>query len=64
MKLDEVQVKYRKWLNMNKYERCLKELELNGHTQMKAFGNSMLPIIKSGSRLFYKKLAYGPMKFL
>ena len=47
MELDDVQKRYRKWIKMTKYERCLKELELNGTCQMKAHGNSMTPILKS-----------------
>jgi len=44
---------------MNKYERLKKELEEVGSGKMKAFGNSMLPIIKSGSLLtFTKKESY------
>jgi hypothetical protein len=40
---------------MNKYERILKELETTNTAQMKVFGNSMLPRIKSGSVLTFKK---------
>jgi SOS-response transcriptional repressor LexA len=40
---------------MNKYERAKKELEEIGICKMKAFGNSMLPKIKSGSLLTFKK---------
>lgn len=40
---------------MNKYLKLKEELELTGSGQMKGFGNSMLPIIKSGSLLFYSK---------
>ena len=44
---------------MNKYERLKKELEEIGTGKMKAFGSSMLPIIKSGSLLtFIKKEEY------
>jgi hypothetical protein len=32
---------------MNKYNRLKQELEESGRGSMKAFGNSMLPIIKS-----------------
>lgn len=44
---------------MNKYERLKKELQDGGAGKMKAFGNSMLPIIQSGSLLtFIKKDEY------
>lgn len=44
---------------MNKYERLKKELEESGTGKMKAFGTSMMPIIKSGSLLtFAKKETY------
>lgn len=38
-----------------KYEKAKKDLEENGITEMKVFGNSMTPIIKSGSLLVFKK---------
>lgn len=45
---------------MNKYERLKCELETDGTGKMKCFGNSMLPIINSGSLLtFCKKESYG-----
>jgi SOS-response transcriptional repressor LexA len=40
---------------MNKFERLKNELELAGTGKMKAFGNSMLPILKSGSLLTFEK---------
>jgi len=40
---------------MNKYERLKKELEEVGIGKMKVFGNSMLPIISSGSLLTFEK---------
>jgi SOS-response transcriptional repressor LexA len=40
---------------MNKYERLKNELELVGTGKMKAFGNSMLPILKNGSLLTFLK---------
>src|ERR1700754_1408567 len=40
---------------MNKYERLKLELESTGTGKMKCFGNSMLPILKSGSLLTFKK---------
>jgi len=40
---------------MNKYLRLKNELEEVGHGKMKAFGNSMLPILKSGSLLTFQK---------
>lgn len=44
---------------MNKYERLKGELETTGTGKMKCFGNSMLPIIKTGSLLtFGKKEVY------
>lgn len=39
---------------MSKYERVKTELETNGTSQMTVFGSSMLPIIKSGSRLTFE----------
>lgn len=41
--------------NMNKYQRLQTELETSGTGKMKCFGNSMLPILKSGSLLTFKK---------
>lgn len=41
---------------MNKYERLKADLDQTGTGKMKAFGNSMLPIIKSGSLLTYQRL--------
>lgn len=38
---------------MNKFERLKNELASQGHGKMKAFGNSMLPILKSGSLLTF-----------
>lgn len=40
---------------MNKFERLKNDLELAGAGKMKAFGNSMLPILKSGSLLTFTK---------
>jgi SOS-response transcriptional repressor LexA len=40
---------------MNKFERLKTELEAVGNGKMKAFGNSMLPILKSGSLLTFTK---------
>lgn len=40
---------------MNKYERLKLELETSGTGKMKCFGNSMLPILKSGSLLTFQK---------
>ncbi len=46
---------------MNKFERLKSELESTGSGKMKAFGHSMLPILKSGSLLtFTKKENYEP----
>jgi hypothetical protein len=39
---------------MNKFERLKEELSRNGSGKMKAFGNSMLPILKSGSLLTFE----------
>ncbi len=39
---------------MNKYIRLQGELETKGEGKMKGFGNSMMPIIKSGSLLTFK----------
>ena len=38
-----------------KYEKAQKELEEKGITKFKVFGNSMTPIIKSGSLLTFEK---------
>jgi SOS-response transcriptional repressor LexA len=40
---------------MNKYERLKAELETVGTGKMKAFGSSMLPILKSGTLLTFKR---------
>lgn len=40
---------------MNKFERLKQELEVSGTGKMKAFGSSMLPILKSGSVLTFEK---------
>jgi len=40
---------------MNKYARLKQELEEKGTGQMKGFGNSMMPIIQSGSLLTFNK---------
>lgn len=40
---------------MNKFERLKAELEASGRGKMKAFGNSMLPVLKSGSHLTFEK---------
>ncbi len=40
---------------MNKYVRLIEELNENGNGKMKCFGNSMLPILKSGSLLTFHK---------
>jgi hypothetical protein len=40
---------------MNKYERLLNELNTVGTGKMKVFGQSMMPIIRSGSLLTFKK---------
>ena len=39
---------------MNKYERVKFELETKGAGSMRCFGNSMLPIIKSGSKITFE----------
>ena len=41
---------------MNKFERLKEELERNGIGKMKAFGSSMLPILKSGTLLTFSKV--------
>jgi len=38
---------------MNKYERLKTDLEVAGTGKLKAFGNSMLPILKNGSLLTF-----------
>jgi SOS-response transcriptional repressor LexA len=40
---------------MNKYERLKAELESVGEGKMKCFGNSMLPILQSGSLLTFRR---------
>lgn len=40
---------------MNKFERLKTELEYSGKGKMKAFGSSMLPVLKSGSLLTFEK---------
>ena len=40
---------------MTKYERLLGDIEKNGTGQMKVFGNSMQPIIESGTLLTFIK---------
>ena len=40
---------------MNKYEMLKKQLEENGTGKMTCFGNSMIPILKSGSTLKFVK---------
>lgn len=40
---------------MNKFERLKSELDTAGTGKVKAFGNSMLPIFKSGSLLTFEK---------
>lgn len=40
---------------MNKYERALAALEANQEFTMKVFGNSMQPLIESGSELTFRK---------
>ncbi|NSL85581.1 S24 family peptidase [Chitinophaga solisilvae] len=40
---------------MNKYERLKQDLETTGTGKMKAFGTSMLPILKSGTLLTFEK---------
>jgi len=40
---------------MNKFERLKTDLETKGTGTMKAFGSSMLPILKSGSKLTFIK---------
>ena len=42
---------------MNKYERLKNELASAGIGKMKAFGNSMLPVLKSGSLLTFIRAA-------
>ena len=41
---------------MNKYQRLKEELEKVGTGKMKCFGNSMTPILKSGSLLTFQKV--------
>ena len=41
---------------MNKFERLKEELASSGTGKMKAFGSSMLPILKSGTLLTFEKV--------
>lgn len=43
---------------MNKFERLKIELETKSHGKMKAFGASMMPILKSGSLLSFEKATH------
>jgi hypothetical protein len=47
---------YHEEYNMNKFERLKLELEVSGTGNMKAFGSSMLPILKSGTLLTFEKV--------
>ena len=38
-----------------KYSKAMEELDRQGYTTFKVFGNSMTPIIKSGSTLYFEK---------
>lgn len=40
---------------MNKFERLKQDLEVSAKGTMKAYGSSMLPILKSGSLLTFEK---------
>lgn len=40
---------------MNKFERLRTELTLSGTGRMKAFGSSMLPLLRSGSLLTFQR---------
>lgn len=42
---------------MNKFERLKMELEGSGTGKMKAFGSSMLPILKSGTLLTFERVS-------
>jgi SOS-response transcriptional repressor LexA len=42
---------------MSKYERLKTDLEVTGTGKMKAFGNSMLPVLKNGSLLTFLRTA-------
>ena len=42
---------------MNKFERLKIDLEVAGTGKLKAFGNSMLPVLKNGSLLTFIKAA-------
>ena len=42
---------------MNKFERLKTQLETAGTGKMKAFGNSMLPVLKSGTLLTFERAA-------
>ena len=42
-------------MTTNKYLRIKEELDTNGTGKMKCFGNSMTPILKSGSLLTFQK---------
>ena len=42
--------------HMNKYERTVAALDAGQDHTMKVFGHSMMPIIKSGSALTFRKV--------
>jgi hypothetical protein len=42
---------------MNKYERLKSELQTEGKGKLKAFGHSMMPILKSGTLLSFETRA-------
>ncbi len=48
-------VYYQTITKMNKYERLKVDLGATGTGKMKAFGNSMLPVLKSGTLLTFAK---------
>lgn len=50
MQLNRIDSRYQ----MNKYHKAIEDLKIKGETTFKAFGNSMLPIIKSGSTLTFR----------
>lgn len=47
---------------MNKYQQLQLELETSGTGKMKCFGNSMLPILKSGSLVTFKRKEHYKIK--
>lgn len=50
----EYGIEFRGWYMAGRYERVMNELDRTGRTEMKVFGNSMVPIIYSGAKLAFE----------